>query len=384
MNTPWPQLLTALHATQHQTVIALTGGGSGAIGQLLGIPGGSRTVLEAIVPYASTALADWLGGEATQSCSAQTARAMAMASWMRARSLAPDTDPHQLIGVGATASLVSDRPKRGDHRIHVATQTATATATYTLVFDKDKRNRIEEETLAAQLLLLGLTKACSLDTSEALQDFASQLLAGDQLDYSEQQAEPEWTDLLLGEQQVVAYPDSPQPQAIFPGAFHPLHDGHRRIKDITTKRLGYPVAFELSITNVDKRPLDFVEIESRVRGLRSETASEWIVLTDAPTFRAKAALFPRCTFVVGVDTIARIANPKYYSGEAGNYSAAIDQIANHGCRFLVFGREIAGRFRTLSDLELPPALRALCEEVSADEFREDVSSTELRRVARPS
>ncbi len=388
-HSTWNDLITALHASEHQTVLALTGGGSQAIGRLLEIPGGSRTVLEAIVPYASTALTDWLGGTAEQSCSAQTARAMAMASWMRARSLAPDTDPRHLVGVGTTASLVSDRPKRGDHRIHVATQTATTTATHTLVFEKGERNRIEEETLAAQLLLLGLTKACSLDTSEALQDFASQLQAGDQLDYSEQQAEQAWTNLLLGKQRVVAYPDSPQPQAIFPGAFNPLHDGHRCIAQVAAKRLGCPVAYEISITNVDKRPLDFVEIESRVRGLHGEganksTFSETILLTDAPTFRAKASLFPGCTFVVGVDTIARIADPKYYNGQPGSYAAAIDQIAGHDCRFLVFGREIAGRFRTLSEMELPPALSKLCDEVTADEFREDMSSTELRRVARPS
>ena len=390
-NKTWTQLVTALHASEHPTVLALTGGGSQAIGRLLEVPGSSRTVLEAIVPYATTALADWLGGEAEQSCSAPTARAMAMASWMHARKLSPDSNPRQLVGVGTTASLVSDRPKRGDHRVHVAVQTATTTATHSLVFDKGQRDRAGEEKLAALLLLLGLTKTCSLDTAEALHDFGTHLLPGDNLFFSEQPAEKEWTELLLGERQTIGYPESTTPHAIFPGAFNPLHEGHRRIARVAAERLGCPVALEISITNVDKRPLDFVEIEERVRGVRRaggcETASEsldsqTLFLTDAPTFRTKATLFPGCTFVVGADTIGRIADPKYYSGEAGSFEAAIELIAEQGCRFLVFGREIEGRFRTLSDLELPPALRALCVEVSANEFREDMSSTELRSVAR--
>jgi hypothetical protein len=45
----------------------------------------------------------------------------------------------------------------------------------------------------------------------------------------------------------------------------------------------------------------------------------------------------------------------------------------------MFGRELDGRFATLQDLELPDALRDLCEEVPAADFREDISSTELRK-----
>jgi len=379
--TPWPNLITAIHASKHQTVLALTGGGSQAIGRLLQVSGGSRTVLEAVVPYASSSLTDWLGSAAKQSCSAPTARAMAMASWMRARSLSPDADPHQLVGVGATASLVSDRPKRGDHRMHVAFQTAATTTTYSLVLAKNQRDRITEESLVAELALLGLAEACELDTTDVRLSFEKTLKPKEQILFSQQQAEANWVDLLIGKRAYVSYPDLLQPQAIFSGAFNPLHEGHRRIVSVAAERLERPVAYEISITNVDKPPLDFVEIDTRVRGLRGETASELILLTDAPTFRAKASLFPDCTFVVGADTIARVDDPKYYTGESGSFATAIDHIADHGCRFLVFGREIEGRFRTLSDLKLPPALHKLCDEVAAEEFREDVSSTALRAKA---
>src|SRR5688500_11050393 len=67
-----------IHASGRQLVIALTGGGSGAISTLLQVPGASASILEAIVPYAAQSLHDWLGGPVDQYCSEATARAMAM------------------------------------------------------------------------------------------------------------------------------------------------------------------------------------------------------------------------------------------------------------------------------------------------------------------
>ena len=84
-------------------------------------------------------------------------------------------------------------------------------------------------------------------------------------------------------------------------------------------------------------------------------------------------------FVVGADTIARIADPRYYGQSTAHRDATIAAVAANGCRFLVFGRVDAKEFRTLSDLELPADLRALCDQVPKIEFRCDLSSTELRR-----
>src|SRR5947207_4920383 len=107
--------------------MSVTGGGSGAIVALLQVPGASAVMLEAVVPYAATALHHWLGGAPDHYCSERTARAMAMASFQRARELS-EADPFVLRGIGATASLASTRPKRGPHRVHVACQSADTTA----------------------------------------------------------------------------------------------------------------------------------------------------------------------------------------------------------------------------------------------------------------
>lgn len=148
--------------------------------------------------------------------------------------------------------------------------------------------------------------------------------------------------------------------------------------DCASQLLGHEVAFEISIENVDKLPLDFMEMDARVRQFGPEHA---VWLTRSPHFSEKANLFPGATFVVGADTIARIGQPRYYGGQQAAANAAIEHIAARGCRFLVFARKVDGAVRSLSDLQLPPALVQLCQEVPATTFREDVSSTELRQAA---
>jgi hypothetical protein len=87
------------------------------------------------------------------------------------------------------------------------------------------------------------------------------------------------------------------------------------------------------------------------------------------------------TFVVGVDTMHRIADPRYHGGDRAAWQAAMERIAARGCRFLVFGREREGRFVGLEELDLPPGLRDVCRGVPAAVFREDISSTALRGQA---
>ena len=108
------------------------------------------------------------------------------------------------------------------------------------------------------------------------------------------------------------------------------------------------------------------------------SASERVVLTRAPTFVEKARLFPKATFLVGADTITRIGDPSYYGGDPAQVNAAVEAIAQQGCRFLVFGRLIDHQFSVLGQLSIPRTLRRLCTPVSEAEFRLDLSSTELR------
>ena len=143
--------------------------------------------------------------------------------------------------------------------------------------------------------------------------------------------------------------------------------------EFAAERFGLPVCYEISIANVDKPPLDFLELDDRLQQFQDEP----VLLTRAPTFAGKAALVPGATFIVGADTIARIGQRRYYAS-ALEQAAAIDTLAEHGCRFLVFGRKSDEQFLTVEEIELPSPLRSLCDQVPESDFRADMSSTQLR------
>ena len=146
--------------------------------------------------------------------------------------------------------------------------------------------------------------------------------------------------------------------------------------EIAQEMLGLPTAMEISILNVDKPALDYLEIDRRLGQFPPEQA---VWLTRAATFDDKSRLFPGATFVVGVDTLRRIADPRYYGNDRNVMMQSLQRIIARDCRFLVFGRALGSSFIRLSDLDLPDALRRACSEIPPEKFREDVSSTALRR-----
>src|ERR671939_604463 len=103
LDTAWPQLIAALHASGRKAALAITGGGSAAVSELLRVPGGSRLLIEAQVPYDERALAAYLGVAPAQACSCETAIAMARAARARVTNLAPlqTGGGADLVGLGA-------------------------------------------------------------------------------------------------------------------------------------------------------------------------------------------------------------------------------------------------------------------------------------------
>jgi nicotinic acid mononucleotide adenylyltransferase len=294
----------------------------------------------------------------------------------------------RFIGLGCTASLTSDRPKRGDHRVHVAYQTRDTTAEFWLVLTKGERTRSEEEDVAAKIILNAISDACG-----GLGHLELPTRGEERLDERRAAAAQGQQELLHGERRQVVVGRTPilptgTRRAIFPGAFNPLHEGHREMAQIAAERLTLPVEFELSIHNVDKPPLDYIEMRDRAEQF-GENETLW--LTRAPTFEEKSRLFPDATFIVGADTIARIADPAYYADSQPAMLHAVDRIRERGGRFLVFGRtvnisyggteaEATNVFQGLESLHLPASLLAICDEIPEEAFRADISSTELRHL----
>jgi hypothetical protein len=388
MNLLPEELVRQIHAAPARLVLALNGG-SRALPELLEVPGGSRTLLEATVPYGEGALTAWLGKRPEQFCSARTARAMAVVAFGRA--LRYHAAEAEVAGIACSASLASDRPKRGPHRIHVALQAAARTACWSLELSKGARSRAKEELVASRMVLNAAAEACGV--AERLE---LPLIGKERVEVQQITAPPAWQDLFLGRVEAVGAckgdckggsggnlaekpPESETtnvPRAIFPGAFNPLHVGHRRMAEVAAEMLGHGVEFEISILNVDKPALDYLEIQQRLEQFPPEQP---VWLTRAATFDEKARLLPGAIFIVGADTLRRIADPAYYGNDRVRLAQAVRRLAEKDCRFLVFGRATGATFLRLGDLGLPDNLQGLCCEVPPERFREDVSSTRLRK-----
>jgi Cytidylyltransferase-like len=378
----WQQLISALHASGRKAALAITGGGSGAIGELLRVPGGSRLLIEAQVPYDALALAAFLGFAPEQASSADTAIAMARSIRARAARLMPaGADP---VGLGATAALVSDRPRRGEHRFHIAFADSARTAHCTGVLAKGRRDRAAEEALVSRAIVLWLAHACGI----AAPSPRSLLDADEQFSERVVETVDAIDQLLAGEvDRVSVQPDgqmmlsAPRPLVLLPGSFNPLHEGHVLLARIAEElRQQQPLAFEISVTNVDKPPLSGETVRHRL----AQFAWKWPVeLTRAPTFVEKSRLFPGATFVIGADTAERLIAPKYYGDDEVRMHVALEEIAKSGCSFLVAVRiDAAGRVRALNDILVPRRYADLFTEIPELRFRLDTSSSEIRARGR--
>ena len=164
---------------------------------------------------------------------------------------------------------------------------------------------------------------------------------------------------------------------ILPGSFNPLHDGHRQMLATAQQITGIAGALELTVFNADKPPLDFVSLNARLK--YAQEIPLW--LTNVANFTDKAKLFNQCTFALGIDTLVRIADLRFYQHQQEMLDKAFDLFENHNIRFLVFGRKVNNEFVNLDDVPIAPRLKSMCQSVPESEYRNDLSSSALRQTS---
>ena len=369
------ELIAEIHENTHQTVIAIAGGGSLAVAWLLSVPGASKTILESVVPYGRLSMVNLLGFEPDQYVSPETAQAMAKACYQRALKLRESNLP--VLGVACTATLVTDRIKRGDHRCSLSIWSANQVINCDLILDKGKRDRRGEEKLVSRLLLQLLSQGMDIESKLEIGFSDMESPEFEILNHGSPVARllsGEVNTVLVDEDGTMSV-DELVASPILPGSFSPLHSGHEGLAKVAAGELGAPVVFDISVQNVDKPPLGEEEIYARLAQFAGKFK---VVLTRAETFQKKSRLFKEIPFVIGWDTAVRLIDPRYYSNDHSTMCMALAELCANGSRFLVAGRTNSSGFKTLDDVMIPEGFGFLFSPIPEALFRLDVSSTELR------
>ncbi len=377
------ELVKRLHATPHRVVLEFAGAGSQALAWLHAVGGSSRTILEATDRYASASLESALRFEPERATSRRVAEGLAAHAADRAAELLRlDGLDYPSFGLGSTATIATDRTKKGEHRVVVAVKDPFGVSSWEVVLAKGERDRSGEEGVVSRLILRAAAEASGI-----MGPYEAGLRDDEPMTPSFTPSKP-LAAIEGGRRRTVRleptgdWSDAPgDAHAILSGSFHPIHAGHRELRRAAATHLDVPtseVAYELPVKNADKGGLGPRETRRRASQFLGYAP---LILSDEPLFAGKAALYPNCVFVVGFDTAARVVDLRFYDGEAG-MRAALDAIRGHGCRFLVAGRAVNGKpnasFLTLGDLVLPDGYEDLFEALPAESFRKDISSRRIR------
>ena len=387
-----------IHAAHWKGVVAITGCAPGLVTELLQPGGGSATLLDAHIPYASSALTGFIGHTPEKYCSQQVAQEMASAAFSRAHELREAGDSTtNLFGLGITATLRkrgSEREGR-THQVFISFQTFNMGYTHHVVFDS-RLERLDEERLVTFIALDILSRHLlgkRFDTGLVLENKTIVNIFDEKDDSwfirksTERQRYPDDLKRLLDHSCDVDnfYTrdgiDINDVKILIPGSFNPFHKGHRQMAEIAERHFGTRPTYELSISNVDKGRLSGFEVLKRVEAFEKLRAKDSnpvfanLVVTNAPSFVEKALVFPNSVFVIGIDTWYRLIDDKYYRHSSKVRDECLEKIRERGCSFLVLGRFVNGKYHTLPNDETS---KGLAVGLSEEEFRVDVSSSKLR------
>jgi nicotinic acid mononucleotide adenylyltransferase len=375
------QTIQAIHksGSPNKLVIALAGNGTQAISELMRYGNGSATLLAQHLLYDNAAFASYIGGKPDKYVSAQASRQLAMAACMESRKIANGAYP--TVGIGGTSSLVKPDGERDgrEHVIFVSIQDALHTHTTSIKLDTSlNRSRVEEEWINAVAILQAIA------TARGAVAMPNNHLTGTDLISTESSAKPNQalSDVVLGTSPFYFSGNEPltSPMVICSGSFNPLHEAHITLLKLGEKITDLRGIFELSITNVDKPPLDFIEIEKRMSQFESKSLP--LILTNQPRYFGKMEIFAKDSyFVMGSDTFARVVDGRYYD----RTETPISHFESRGARFIVAARKLGdGAVLTgeeiIQNTQNPAGWSAITTCIPPDNFLMDVSSTEIRNA----
>lgn len=328
-------------------VMAITGGGAGAIDLLTKNGGASNILLEAHVPYSAKASSEYAGKEPEHFCSRDHALNLAVSSYNRAKA---HKTGKPCMGLGSVARLAVDNERK--ERVHeawIAIHDDENTRTYHVSFPP-KYWRMLQENFLSETILRKLEDANGIDTDY---DFTTPVIRANSYDDYEQYIVP----MVQCKPQIFKhlYEDKPAFELnikgqrkddaliVFPGSFNPIHAQHRKMAEVAHKLTvgmtnpGKKVVFELCVKNTDKPPLDYMRLVERyeaISRLYDEPYFGGVMITNTPLFVDKAQVSGFKHFMIGEDTLERLFDSKY-----GSSYDVYNRFVDKDMQFLVFSRK---------------------------------------------
>ena len=145
------KMIKAINDSPLKIYMAITGGGTGFIGDFLKFGGGSQTILGYNVPYSNVALNRFVAVKTNKYCSQETAKSLAQASFHEAIFIAQESDfsykVDNLLGIGVTASLRKAENEREGrwNGYHICFQTVRGQTVFTVEFTDIEGDRESQE-----------------------------------------------------------------------------------------------------------------------------------------------------------------------------------------------------------------------------------------------
>jgi hypothetical protein len=290
--------------------------------------------------------------------------------------------PTDIVGVGATAAVATNRDRRGADHMFVAIKTSKRIQVAHFVLEKGYGDRAWQGQLCDLLIVNSILAhaGCQQIPLPDCRVKSSELTAGAAgFEVSLRDLTPpsfaDTTRPTFIDADGVATPMDPNAPipgyVILSGAFNPLHAGHCSMAALAEAG-GMPVAFEISVQNAEKGGVDLGEVGLRTLQFRGR----WPVFVsfDLPRFVDKARRIGK-DFIVGADTAKRICETRFYGGSAEGLKAAMDELRALGCKFHVFSRARSdGTLESVADV-VPAEFRDLFVQLPG---RWDISSTKIR------
>jgi hypothetical protein len=288
--------LLTLDPAPRIAVIA-TGAGAGFLHALWAVPGISKVLVSANLPYAKEATVAEIGYASEHFVSVEAAVGLAHAAYAQASRAGAG----RLVGMGITASVATTRAHRGQPRFVVAVMDGSrvlsrpcllAHGTGAIARERDDLDVTRAAMGLLEGLLFGDTGEPSTEDSALSREvfFTTPVfLANGERDWA-----PETGDQLL----------------FYPGAFDPLHEGHVGLHQAAVLASGRRAYFEVTSDQPHKEALSVQTMLTRAVLLRHACCNVFFS-RGAPLYIDKARRYPGAHFVIGADALDRMLDPKW-------------------------------------------------------------------------